>query len=326
MHSIQRGLTLLMFLGLAAGCAPSAQPTDEPLETIRLPMGYIPNVQYAPLYMAVERGYFSDVGLAMDFDYSFETDGVALVGANELPFTLASGEQVLLARAQGLPVVYVLSWWNDFPVAVAAPADSGIDSPAALRGKRVGIPILGGASYIGYRALLSANSLPEDVAALEVIGFTQVEALLARRVDAAVVYANNEPIQLEAQGMPVHLLRVADAVNLASNGIVSNEATLRDRPDLVRRMAEATLRGIEAALADPAAAYEICKGFVDGLDQADEQVQRAVLAASMEFWKSDEPGRSDPVAWENMQTVLLEMGLLSTPLALDQTFTNEFLP
>jgi NitT/TauT family transport system substrate-binding protein len=326
MHSIQRGLTFLMLLGLAAGCAPSAQPTEEPLETIRLPMGYIPNVQYAPLYMAVERGYFSDVGLAMDFDYSFETDGVALVGANELPFTLASGEQVLLARAQGLPVVYVLSWWNDFPVAVAAPADSGIDSPAALRGKRVGIPILGGASYIGYRALLSANSLPEDVAALEVIGFTQVEALLARRVDAAVVYANNEPIQLEAQGMPVHLLRVADAVNLASNGIVSNEATLRDRPDLVRRMAEATLRGIEAALADPEAAYEICKGFVDGLDQADEQVQRAVLAASMEFWKSDEPGRSDPVAWENMQTVLLEMGLLSTPLALDQTFTNEFLP
>jgi NitT/TauT family transport system substrate-binding protein len=289
-------------------------------------MGYIPNVQYAPLYMAVERGYFSDVGLAMDFDYSFETDGVALVGANELPFTLASGEQVLLARAQGLPVVYVLSWWNDFPVAVAAPTDSGIDSPAALRGKRVGIPILGGASYIGYRALLSANSLPEDVAALEVIGFTQVEALLARRVDAAVVYANNEPIQLEAQGMPVHLLRVADAVNLASNGIVSNEATLRDRPDLVRRMAAATLRGIEAALADPEAAYEICKGFVDGLDQADEQVQRAVLAASMEFWRSDEPGRSDPVAWENMQTVLLEMGLLSTPLALDQAFTNEFLP
>jgi NitT/TauT family transport system substrate-binding protein len=326
MRSIQRGLTFLMLLGLAAGCAPSAQPTEDPLTTIRLPMGYIPNVQYAPLYMAVERGYFSEVGLAIDFDYSFETDGVALVGANELPFTLASGEQVLLARAQGLPVVYVLSWWNDFPVAVAAPADSGIDSPAALSGKRVGIPILGGASYIGYRALLSANGLPEDVAALEVIGFTQVEALLARRVDAAVVYANNEPIQLEAQGMPVNLLRVADAVDLTSNGIVSNEATLRDRPDLVRRMATATLRGIEAALADPEAAYETCKRFVDGLDQADEQVQRAVLAASMEFWKSDQPGWSDPQAWENMQTVLLEMGLLSTPLALDQAFTNDFLP
>ncbi len=119
-------------------------------------MGYIPNVQYAPFYMAVERGYFRDEGLAIDFDYSFETDGVQLVGAGELPFTLASGEQVLLARAQGLPVVYVMNWWKDFPVAVAAPASSGIRQPADLAGKRVGIPMLSGASYIGYRALLDA--------------------------------------------------------------------------------------------------------------------------------------------------------------------------
>ena len=48
--------------------------------TLRLPMGYIPNVQYAPFYMAVERGDFRDGGLAIDFDYSFETDGVQLVG------------------------------------------------------------------------------------------------------------------------------------------------------------------------------------------------------------------------------------------------------
>ena len=112
---------------------------------------------------------------------------------------------MLLARAQGLPVVYVMNWWNDFPVAVAAPASSGIRQPADLAGKRVGIPVLSGASYIGYRALLDAAGLEPDVARLDVIGFTQVETMLAGTVDAAVVYANNEPIQLEAQGMPVTL-------------------------------------------------------------------------------------------------------------------------
>ena len=156
---------------LLAGCAAPSTPTPA-LRTLRLPMGYIPNVQYAPFYMAVERGYFRDEGLTIDFDYSYETDGMQLVGAGELQFTLASGEQVLLARAQGLPVVYVMNWWNDFPVAVVAPASSGIIEPADLAGKRVGIPMLSGASYIGYRALLDAAGLAPDIARLDVIGFT----------------------------------------------------------------------------------------------------------------------------------------------------------
>lgn len=325
MSSFHRVSLLLLSAAIAAGCG-GAPATTAGLTNLRLPMGYLPNVQFAPFYIAADRGFFADEGLAIDFDYSFETDGVALVGANELPFTLASGEQVLLARAQGLPVVFVMSWWTEFPVAVVSPADSGIDSPKDLLGKRVGIPILGGASYIGYRALLDANGLPEDAAALDVIGFTQVEALLARRVDAAVVYANNEPIQLEAQGMPVNVFRVADYAHLASNGLVTNEATLRDHPDLIRRMVAATLRGVEAALADPESAYQTCRKYVEGLDQADENVQRAVLAASMEFWKSDRPGYSDPKAWHNMQDLLVEMGLLSSPLDLDQAYRNEFLP
>ena len=87
---------------VACGTAPSdSQNVDQTLDQIRLPMGYIPNVQFAPFYSAVEQGFYQEEGLEIEFDYSFETDGVALVAANELPFALASGEQVLLAREQG---------------------------------------------------------------------------------------------------------------------------------------------------------------------------------------------------------------------------------
>jgi NitT/TauT family transport system substrate-binding protein len=324
-----RRLGFLTILFVLTGCSVATVPGDssgsDP-RTIRLPMGYIPNVQYAPFYVAVERGYFADEGLQLEFDYAFETDGVKLVGAGELPFTLASGEQVLLARAQGLPVTCVYGWWQNYPVAVAAPVDSGIVAPQDLVGKRIGVPILGGASYIGYRALLDASGLPPDAATLDVIGYNQVEALLAGQEDAVVIYANNEPVQLAAQGMPVNLIRVADFVQLASNGLVTNETTLQEDPELVRRMIRALDRGVREALEDPQAAFEICMKYVEGLSEADQAVQRDVLAASMDYWRAERTGNSDPASWENMEEVLLSMGLTKAPMDLSRAYTNDYLP
>jgi NitT/TauT family transport system substrate-binding protein len=198
-----------------------------------------------------------------------------------------------------------------------------------LVGKRIGIPLLEGASYIGFRALLHAAGMQEQDVVLDTIGFNQVETLVAGQEEAVVVYANNEPLQLEARGHPVNLIRVADYVSLASNGLLTNEATLSENPELIRSMVRATLRGIADTIADPTAAFEICKQYVEGLDQlsaADQALQRRILDASIEFWKADQPGYSDPQAWQNMQELLLAMGLLAEPLDLAAAFSNEYLP
>ncbi|MCS6993159.1 MAG: ABC transporter substrate-binding protein [Anaerolineales bacterium] len=294
--------------------------------SIKLPMGYIPNVQYAPFYVAVEKGYFAAEGIQLEFDYSFETDGVALVGANKLPFSLVSGEQVLLARAQGLPVVYVLGWYQKYPISVVSHQDEKIVTPADLRGKRIGLPGLFGANYVGLRALLYSAGLKESDVALDSIGFNQVEALAARQQQAVVGYTANEPIVLRAQGYALNEIRVADYVQLASNGILTNETVLKENPDLVRAFNRAFLRGLEDTLANPDEAYEICKKFVENLAQADEAVQKQVLAASIEMWKAPRLGYSDPAAWENMQTVLLEMGMYPSPVDLSKAFSNDYLP
>ena len=333
MSSMKMLLLSVVFLLVVASCAPvpAAPPADTPvpsqaelLTRVRLPMGYIPNVQYAPFYVAVEKGYFAQEGIEIEFDYSYETDGMALVGANNLQFTLASGEQILLARSQGLPVVYIFGWWQNYPVSVAAKVESGIQSPADLRGKRVGVPILAGASYVGLRAILAANDLEESDIRLEVTGFNQVEALLTDQVDAVVVYTNNEPVQLRARGIEVNEFRVADYVHLASNGLVTNETTLRENPELVRKMNRAVSRGIADTLANPDEAFEICKKFVEGLAQADQDIQKQVLAASIAFWENDVLGQTDRDAWENMQAVLMEMGMIQEALDLDKAFSNDF--
>jgi len=56
--------TQFLFLMLAA-CQPAAQPPTE-IQRIRVPMGYIPNVQFAPFYVAVERGYFKEAGFEIE--------------------------------------------------------------------------------------------------------------------------------------------------------------------------------------------------------------------------------------------------------------------
>jgi NitT/TauT family transport system substrate-binding protein len=325
---ILKKLWLLGLIGLLlAAC--SGKPTAVPetsLVSIRLPLGYIPNIQFAPLYVALEKGYFHQAGLDVTLDYAQETDGLALVGAGEIQFAIVSGEQVPLARAQGLPVVYVMAWYQQYPVSVVSLSSQGILTPADLKGKQIGLPGLYGANYVGLDALLYAAGLKESDVTLDSIGYTQVESLAAGRDQAVSVYTANEPVQLRAQGYAVNELRVADYVQLASNGLITNEQTIADNPGLVRGMVQAILKGIQDTIANPEEAYQISKKYVENLAQADETVQKQVLATSIELWKADRLGYSDPAAWDNMQAVLLNMGWLTQPLDLSAAFSNEFLP
>lgn len=313
-----------LFLAACTNQSAAQQSDTTELTQIRLPMGYIANVQYAPYYAAVEQGFYREEGLEIEFDYSFETDGVALVAANELPFALASGEQVLLAREQGLPVVFIASWYKDYPIGVVSKVEQNITHPSQLVGKRVGIPGLFGASYVGLRALLHAGGLSEEDIILQSIGFNQVEALAADQIDVAVVYVTNEPIQLAAQGYEVNVIPVSDYAQLASNGLIANETVLKENPDLVQAMVNATLRGINFTSVHTDDAFEFSKNFVDGLSMADQAVQRTVLEASVALYQLDPLGYSDPVAWKNMERVLIDMGLTTVSLDIDAAYTNDF--
>ncbi|MFN3705680.1 MAG: ABC transporter substrate-binding protein [Thermoflexales bacterium] len=317
------GLLAFLLSACAIQSPPPASPSSAEPTRIRLPMGYIPNVQFAPFYVAVERGYFTAENIALEFDYKFETDGVKLVGAGELPFSVASGEQVVLARAKGLPIKYVAQWYRKFPIAVFSLAEKNIKTPQDLRGKTVGLPGFFGATYVGWRAFLRASGLSEaDVQAQE-IGFTQAAAVQQGKVDAAVGYIVNEPIVLRQNGFEVNVFFVGDVVDMVANGLITNEQTIQEKPALVRGMVRALLRGIRDTIADPDAAMRISAKYVEGLDPNDA-TQKRVLQETIALMRGDTIGASSAQAWENTQAVLLEMGQIQKSLAPTEYFTNEF--
>ncbi len=318
---------ILLLAACGSGAEPAANGADESaapeMMEISLPMGYIADPQYAPFYVAVDKGYFAEAGYEVTFDYSFETNGVEIVGANEQPFALVSGDVVLSARAQGIPVIYVMEWFQKYPIAVMSKAAAGIEEPADLIGRNVGLPFFFGATYLGYVGVLDANNIEDSQVTADEIGFTQVESLLTDQVDAVMVYVNNEPIQLEAMGEEVNVIYVSDYVDMVANGVITNENFAAENPERVAGFVQALTRGLQDTLDNPDEAFEISKKYVEGLEDA----RQPVLEASLPLWEAEQLGYTDAESWMRTQEILLQIGLLDEPLEdLGEVYTNEYLP
>lgn len=328
------GLVLLIVAGALAAAVYLSQDqgpeTSSQDASVTLFMSYVPNVQFAPVYVAAERGYFADEGITITLEHGFnETDAIDRLAAGDLQFALVSGEQVLLARGRDYPVVYVFEWYHRFPVGIASPVALDLTTPQDLQGRVVGVPGLYGASYIGLQALLRASDMStDDLGSLEAIGFTATENLCEGRVDAAVIYVVNEPLVIEQECTEVNVIEVSDYATLVSNGLVTNENTIQAQPELVEGMTRALRRGLQDTLADPDAAFAISvEDYIPDLSADQHPIQRQVLENALDLWRSEALGVTNPDAWDATQAILLDAELLEQPLAdLSAAYTTRFLP
>lgn len=319
-------LTIILAMGLVAcGTSPAAAPTQasQELQKVSLGVGFIPNVQFAPLYVAQNRGFYADEGLEVEIEYGFENDFVTLAAQGKREFAIASGDQVILARAQGLPITYVMKWYERYPVALAAPVSKGIGQPDDLAGKKVGLPLFG-TSLIGWKALVYATDIDETAVTVEDIGFTQVASIQQDVVDAAIVYIANEPNQLRSEGIELNVIEISDFIDLVSNGLVTGDQMIDENPDLVERMVRATLRGVTYTIDHPDEAFEIARDVIPEITDETAPVQQEVLEASILLWKSDRPGLSSAQAWRDSVEFMVETGLVDQPVEVDRLYTNQF--
>jgi NitT/TauT family transport system substrate-binding protein len=320
-------LICLGLLLVACTGGAGSTPTAVPLTQVTYALGYLHDVQFAPLYVAADKGYFREEGIEIELAPIFEGEGILKIGANELQFGTASAEQVLLARAQDVPLVYVAAWYQRFPIAVVARESLGLESPADLAGHTVALSDRAGSSYLGLRSLLQAGMLNEGEIDIREIGFTQLDAFTSGQEDVVVVYRNNELVRLQAMGEAVTVFEVDETSDLAGNGLITNERTIEERPELVQGMVRAFLRGLQDTIDNPDEAFEISKKYVESLANANEDeqaIQRQVLEASIELWQTEELGVSHEEAWQYSLELLIDMGLLSAQPDLSAAYTNEF--
>ena len=311
----------------AAATSPSATAASgSELKKLTLAMGYIPSVQFAPFYVAQERGYFKDAGLDVTFRYGMETDLMKLIASNQLQLMLGSGEEVILGRSQGLPVRYVFRWYRRFPVVLFAKESKGIHAPADLAGKRMGISALAGASYVGWKALTTATGLDPTKVNVQVVGFTQAAAVSQDRVDAALDYIVSGPTQLALAGEKLTVIPISDYMDLPSNGLITNDQVIRDNPELVQAMVNVMRHGLQDTLADPDAAFAACLRAVPEAGGQQESINRAIFDASVKLWQVDpaQMGLSDPALWQRAAEFMKQSGLVDKLVPTEDLYTNQF--
>ena len=299
-------------------------------EKIDIAMGYIPNVQFAPYYVAQEMGYFQDEGLEVSFDYGMSTDIMTLVAGGHVDFGISDADQVIIARDRSIPVKVVYTMYVKYPVGIVSFKERGLNTVSSLRGKKIGTPGPYGSNYIGLQVLLNSAGMGLDDIELVFIEYTQVESLLTSRVDAAVVFINNEPVLLRDMGREVNLIEAYRVTPMVSASVIVGERLLKRRPDVVRGFTRAVRRASSYIIENRDQVLPLIRPHVPTLTDSNMDINRKVLFASIDLWMDEDIDRyglgyTTVDDWRQAIDTLFELGMIDDAMDPADCFTNDLL-
>lgn len=332
-----RALPLAFALTLAASaCTPtvsvspsrSSEPsaaasTSGELRQVRLLLGFRPDVQFAPFYLAQQDGYYADAGLEVTIEHAGGGELIRLVADGQAEFGVADATDVMIARTSGIPVTYVSSLFQSFPVALIGVPGSVPTDPAELESMSIGTPGRFGSSWHALLALLDAGGLTaDDVTIREYPQFNQVEGFLAGDVDLITGFRNNEPIRLAAEGFAIDLLTIDEVAPLPGPGIVVGDELLAGDQSLVEAFASATAAAQAAVVLEPAAGLAAAATAVPTIWE-DMDTARSVLLATIDLWEGDGAlpiGAVDALLWESGFAIMVGLGFIDGSVAPDKMY------
>ena len=327
--SPSRACVLLLALVLVACQAPpteSSQPAAE-LRQVRLLLGFRPDVQFAPFYVAQQEGFYADAGLEVTIEHQQAPDVQRLVADGQAEFGVADATDVMIARTAGIPIRYVSTLYQGFPVALIGEAATVPAEPSGLEGMTIGTPGRFGSSWHALLALLEAGGLTEDdVTIREYPQFNQVDGLTNGDVELITGFRNNEPLRLEARGLDVGLLTVDDVAPLPGPGVIVSDELLVADAGLVAAFARATAAAQAAVIQNPDLGFAAAEAAVPAIAE-DPDVARAVLDATVELWTGDgfADGVVDVALWESGYVTMRSLGFIDGSVPMEEMIAPEVL-
>jgi NitT/TauT family transport system substrate-binding protein len=325
----RRALMLAAAVGAGAVVAGCTDPRPgAPDARLTIGLTYVPNVQFAPFYLAKQRGYFDEAGVDVTLRHHGESEDLfgALSGGRE-QIVVAGGDEMLQARAQGVDVVSIATLYQTYPVTLIVPEGSDITAPEHLAGRTVGIPGPYGETYFGLLAMLKAAGLTEADLTIASIGYTQQAALAGGHVDAVMGFVNNDIPQFRATGLAVSAVEIGD-VPLVGIGLGTTTRATQQLGAGLRGVTEAVARAVADIAADSALAVEAAADEIPGtVTEEQRAIMTAVAEATVPLYGDLTAtwGLHDSQRWEEMATTMLELGLIENEVGAATAFTNDFL-
>lgn len=323
-------VALLLTLAVALTATPSLAQSTPSLTHLTIQLSWLPTVEFAGFYEAVDRGYYAAEGLEVEFiSGGFDAKGDIIVPQDTVlnqkaDFGITGSDAILTERAAGKPLVGLAAIYQRNPLAFMSLASANIRTPADLVGKRIRVEP-GTGTDLNLSALLSSQNIPRSKIVEVKIDDPTVEPLIKGELDVIPVFITNEPILMKARKIDFNLILPSDyGIDVYSNTIFTTEGTIKDKPQIVEKFLRATFKGYTTALTDVKHAAELAVAQNKDLILENEQ---ASMEASVPLIKvpNSQPGIMKLDQWELTQSILLEQGLLKEKIDVSKAFDGTIL-
>lgn len=311
---------------LAALCLGMPFASSAMAENVSLRLPWILNVQSAGYVMAQAKGFYDAEGLKVDIQPGGPNlNSTALVASGANTFGTNDTNGVILGVAQGMDLEIVGACFQKNPGGVVARADSGITTPADLKGKT--LAYTEGGPWTLTEAMLDRAGVPLDSVHLIVAPGAQL--MLDKKVDAETGFAVNEPLSLAQQGLATTVILPSDyGVNSYAEAIFTTKSYAKAHPDVVEKFVRATAKGYDYAYAHQDETVTTVAGLNNQLDAGQQAAQ---LKAQQPYVYTDFTRKAGACAFDGASiadtlAILKKYAGLKADIDPATLYTTQFLP